>query len=484
MDLWSYPNTFYEKKVRGKGDGKELCDLLVVCGDDVIVFSDKSCGWPEHDDLNVSWARWYRRAIEKSVDQIRGAERWLRQFPDRIFIDRACSTPMPISLPPPDRARIHGIAIAIGAEEACRHFCNDDDGSLMIFGVLKGKDHIDSSATAYMPFAIGDVDPVGPFVHVFDELALDLVMREMDTISDFTRYLREREAFIRGERVLHAPNEAELLAIYLQNGDDGGHIFPSPSMLGAADDDYKITLAQGSYAAFIESAPYLAKKDADQASYVWDRLIGVFTENILAGTSVAIQGEAPSAVRAEPALRIMARENRVIRRALGAAFLGAMEAAERQARDRFARMIMPSEGMADPECGYVFLILAYPKSFELRDGYEQYRKARAAMLEAYCASFLYDHRNLKRMVGIAIDASSRVTERQGGSEDLVAYEIDTWTPQLEASVREQRAHFDVLDANRLQISRLSIDEYPLDGQPSRLNRKSRRAAARRARRRK
>lgn len=41
LNLWSYPNLFYDKKKNGKGDGKELCDMLVVCGDDVITFSDK-----------------------------------------------------------------------------------------------------------------------------------------------------------------------------------------------------------------------------------------------------------------------------------------------------------------------------------------------------------------------------------------------------------------------------------------------------------
>lgn len=28
LNLWSYPNLFYDKKKNGKGDGKELCDLL------------------------------------------------------------------------------------------------------------------------------------------------------------------------------------------------------------------------------------------------------------------------------------------------------------------------------------------------------------------------------------------------------------------------------------------------------------------------
>jgi hypothetical protein len=37
MEGHSYPNLFYDKKQGGVGDGKELCDLLVVCGDDIII---------------------------------------------------------------------------------------------------------------------------------------------------------------------------------------------------------------------------------------------------------------------------------------------------------------------------------------------------------------------------------------------------------------------------------------------------------------
>lgn len=452
LNLWSYPNTFIDKKGKNGGDGKELCDLLVVCGDDVIIFSDKSIGWPKHEDVNVSWARWYRRAVEKSVDQIRGAERWLRQFPERVFIDRLCTRPLPIALPPPDRARVHGVVIALGAQAACKQHCNDDDGSLMVLGPLKGKDHTNPQAKAYMPFAIGDVDPGGPFVHVFDEGALDLVLGEMDTISDFTCYLQEREKFIRGGRMVHSPSEAEMLALYLQHfGSHGDHVFPMPSAFGMPD-DYAIMLTQGSFGDFENGLEYKAKKEADKISYVWDRLIGLFTENILAGTSVAIAGEEPSAARAEPALRIMARENRTMRRALSGAFIDALESAEKAGQDRFARVVMSFAGMADPKCGYVFLILAYPTKFELKEGYEQYRRTRVSMLEAYCASVLYDNRHLKRMVGIGLDASSRITGRQGGSEDLMAIEIDVWTPELEKSVEERRAHFDVLDAKRLQMS--------------------------------
>ena len=81
LGLWSYPNSFIDKRNGELGTGKEFCDLLVVCGNDIIIFSDKSVTWPGSPDINLSWARWYRRAISKSVDQIRGAERWLREHP-------------------------------------------------------------------------------------------------------------------------------------------------------------------------------------------------------------------------------------------------------------------------------------------------------------------------------------------------------------------------------------------------------------------
>jgi hypothetical protein len=80
LNLWSYPNLFIDKKEGGTGVGKELCDLLVVCGDDIIIFSDKSIEWQKTVDFHVAWSRWYRRVVEKSVAQIRGAERWLVDF--------------------------------------------------------------------------------------------------------------------------------------------------------------------------------------------------------------------------------------------------------------------------------------------------------------------------------------------------------------------------------------------------------------------
>ena len=125
----------------------------------------------------------------------RGAERWIAQFPDRIFIDRQCTQKLPIALPPPERRKIHGIVVALGAGNASiQHFAGGI-GSLAIDPSIKGDAHWRDEKTP--PLTIGDVDPDGPFIHVLDDATLDILLGELDTITDFTSYLTKKEAFIR-----------------------------------------------------------------------------------------------------------------------------------------------------------------------------------------------------------------------------------------------------------------------------------------------
>ena len=104
LDLWSYPNVYRDIPMGGGHVmGKEVCDLLVVCGDHVLIFSDKAVAWPTRADTNTAWVRWYKHAIHKSAKQVRGAQRWIAQHPDRIFLDATCSRRLPLTLPPLDR---------------------------------------------------------------------------------------------------------------------------------------------------------------------------------------------------------------------------------------------------------------------------------------------------------------------------------------------------------------------------------------------
>jgi hypothetical protein len=90
LTLWSYPHVHRDQGISSDGVGKEVVDLLVVFDEHVILFSDKSCAFPNTGELQRDWSRWYRRAIKKSADQLWGSERWIRTHPDRLFTDNRC----------------------------------------------------------------------------------------------------------------------------------------------------------------------------------------------------------------------------------------------------------------------------------------------------------------------------------------------------------------------------------------------------------
>lgn len=140
LSLWSYPGVYRDEGMNNGGHGKEVCDLLVVFGNDILLFSDKDCAFPDSGNLDRDWSRWFRRAVQRSADQVWGAERWIRMYPERLFLDRACSRPFPVALPPMDRARFHRIVVAHDAARRCRELLGGS-GSLMLFPPLKGRAH-------------------------------------------------------------------------------------------------------------------------------------------------------------------------------------------------------------------------------------------------------------------------------------------------------------------------------------------------------
>ena len=448
LNLWAYPNVFIDKKRGGKGDGKELCDLLVVCGEHVLIFSDKSVAWPGGDNITLAWQRWARRAIAKSVAQIRGAERWIEQFPNRIYIDRQCTRKLPIALPPPERRKVHGIIVALGAGEACKEYFGGGIGSLMVNPSVVGDAHWEGDGV--LPFTVGDLDPTGSFVHVLDDATLDIVLGELDTITDFTAYLAKKERFIRSEQLISAGGEEDLVAYYMTHmNPQREHDFTRPdgSPLGA---DEHVTFEPGLYEDMLQNPQYRAKKQEDADSYVWDRLIQQFTDHMLAGTTVVPDGEPFDIGEMEQAIRHMALVPRYLRRIKGKAILDALEQGRKA--DRFTRAILPGPTEPNQETGFFFMTLARPK-FELNGGYEQYRAVRRNMLQAYAMAFLEKNRRLTRMVGIATEPPSA---GQGASEDLLVIEGIVWTEKLSADLEERKEAFNIMKAG-------NFTEYPVQG---------------------
>lgn len=269
LSLWSYPNIYRDQgKPKDVGSGKEICDLLVVFENHIIIFSDKHCDFQNNEDEDLNWKRWFNRAIKESAKQAWGAEKWIRNFQNRIFLDKNCTIPLPIDLPKKNEMKLHLVVVAHGVSEKISEKLGGS-GSLMINSDIKGiKDHTH-------PFMIGDLDPNKTFIHVLDDFFLETLMSTRDTISEFVKYLEKKEKLMRS-RIVFAAGEEELLAIYLKRVKDGEHDFDLPSDMDG------IALMEGYWENFKSHPQRLAQIKSDSISYVWDRLIEKFSKHALA----------------------------------------------------------------------------------------------------------------------------------------------------------------------------------------------------------
>ena len=129
-------------------------------------------------------------------------------FPDRLFLDPACNVLFPLDLSGINDRQFHLIVVAIGANDRCRNELGGS-GSLVLCPEIVGDQHFGSDC---QPFYVGEVNPDKGFVHVFDDVTLDVILGELDTITDIVRYLRCKEEFITAGKLGVAAGEENLLA--------------------------------------------------------------------------------------------------------------------------------------------------------------------------------------------------------------------------------------------------------------------------------
>lgn len=441
LSLWSYPNLYTnEGKPPDRGKGRELCDLLVVFGDDVLIFSDKHVAYKNTGNVVTDWSRWRRRAVTASIKQLYGAESWLLHFPGRVFLDAGCQVRFPIALPGAEKARIHRIAVTRGSFQACREFFGGKGiGSLMI---SNEPDRDDAQ-----PFLVGVGLPNKPFVHVLDEFTLDLLFQHLDTVADFVAYLRKKEQFLsKPGRLVMAAGEEQLLALYLRAlNEEGDHDIVLPDGIPADVDGIHIT--EGYWEEMSAHPQMLAKLEADRVSYVWDELIEQF---IRLGDFRHFAGEIDlNPTDRELALRQMAAEPRVRRRQLAVAL---REVLERSGpRRSYARVVASDQS---PDMIYVLIAEAKPEE----ESYDAYRRYRIARLAAYCEVATLQFPQARKIVGFATD--SHDPARRGRSEDLVTLDATNRTPEQIAEAKKLQQELGILLPENVQIEKYHTAEFP------------------------
>jgi len=437
LSLWSYSGIHRDQGKSGaKGIGKELCDLLVVFGKHVLVFSDKYCNFQTDKPLPLAWSRWFRSAIADSARQAQGAARWILEHPERLYLDSECTRRFPLEIPRKE-LKVHLIVVGQGiSQHVASHF--GDSGSLMIRSYLRGVDaHTD-------PFVVGDLDPTRPFVHVLDDESLTTLMESRDTVSDFVEYLVKREALLRGPVNISSTGEEELLAIYLTKmNTHGEHDFVFSSGEGEAPS--AIFLDQGHWRAFQESALRKRQREEDRISYLWDSAIESFAKHAMVGTQhfVTPGGFSDS----ERILRFMAAEPRFKRRQFAADLERMLTTTPGD--HRRVRVIIPE----DPGLPYyVFLLLPAPTE---EGGYEEYRVMRREHLAACCIVTRLWNPKAHHIVGIATETGPPGIPR---SEDLCYVDGSHWTSEAEDEARRLQQEFEIL--LNPTVDQELVQEYP------------------------
>lgn len=429
------------------GGGQEIADLMAVFENHVVLFSDKAIEWQNDKPLDLAWTRWYRRAVEGSIIQLNGAERWLDQHPDRIFIDKLCTQRLPVPLPSKGNRIVHLVAVVSGAKAAaCKYFA-DARGTLMIHPALKGPAHVNTKRANFRPFIVGDVNPNGNFIHVFDSVGLKVVMKELDTVADFTAYLVARSKFLRSGQVGIIAGEEHLLAAYMMNGfKDGRPAFISEKLRKKARRSL-VVIPGGEYETYTSSNLHAEINELKKQSILWDKVIELVVEDVLKGTSIFILDCQPTVQLSEQALRVMASERRMDRVLLAQALGGAMERCLDEKMARFVRRANITRRMPSRKIGYVFLILPQDPA---AGSYGEYREYRSRMLATYCSSVFRENPKLDMVVGLALDIFCRDGEIRTRSEDVLAMAPPEWTPQMLADFESDRAVFELKEPRELE----------------------------------
>lgn len=315
-----------------------------------------------HPDIEVNWKRWIREAIDESVKQIHGAQRWINRNNMKYVITEDGKQGLPY--PEPSSRKFHRVAVALGSY---------------------GK-----APRTYGGFGKG-------FIHTFDEISLDILMKELDTITDFLKYLDRKETFCLCHAAdLNMSREEDLLAFYIKNG----RSFP------IIPEGTEIILTEDLWEEVCESPEYKAKKEADKISYAWDVIIEDISKYVLDDSLTY-----GSSLEGEQILRIMAREDRFSRRVLAKANIEFMELAN-QGEVRARHVPSPS--------GVNYVFLATPKHMN--------RVERIQELKDRCHVIMGLTNKTNLVVGIATESEIG----QGRSWDLALSFPKNWTPEDQA----------------------------------------------------
>lgn len=353
--------------------GRELCDLLVVFDETAIIWQIKDLKLDKQGKYKIS-------EVEKNLRQLAGAHRQLFDL----------KTPIELKNPRQGKELFNTKSIK----------------EVYLISVLLGKgEEIFSFIENIKDYTI----------HVFTKDFTQIILNELDTISDFTNYLRAKEVIAGNDKeFMIIGGEEELLALYLMNN-------RSFEKLNEAD---YIVLEQGSWEHLQNREEYKTKKKQDEISYLWDSIINRAHEG---------------ASEYEKVARVLARPDRFKRRYLSKVFFEARLKAHNDRKHGLFRRVLLADNIT-----YCFLFADTPEP----------REKRMAMLSAICWIARGTYHENKMVLGIATEMKIRPT----CSYDFCLMDIPEWTEECQKDMKKLQQETGIL-TNPI-VSHTHEEEYP------------------------
>ena len=429
LRLWSYPNPY-------KNDRKELCDLIAVFDEHVFIFFDRESRKFDNasKDISVTWKRWKTEVIDKQIKTLKGAERYIRTGKP-IFIDSKCETRLPIVVP--ENARIHKFVVAHGEDETLKKFSGKDySGSLAIsYG-----EHAKPSAERPFCVELEKEDPV----HILDSSNVKTVLRELDTISDFAEFINDKEKTISTCESLLCFGEHELLAHYFLNYDESRNKY----RINPGNPNSSIMVADGLWEYFAKSESYKRRKEANEISYFWDKLIQQVCQDMLDGALLNdIDLE-----RGQRLICEMAKEPRFARRLLSEEIRKEVRGFPETDHAVLPKVKFISSLQKDK--GYVFLQLKCPQTGDFE---KRYRPLRQEMLKVACGVIRNRVANLNTVIGIGQYASKF---SNGNSLDFILLDCSEWTEEKQKFYEAENESFGFFKNENMQKTIRHAGDFP------------------------
>jgi len=372
LEDWCYPSPRLPDK-------KEICDLLVVFDRVAIIWQVKNLTLRKD-------GRYHPAEVEKNLRQLEGARRTLFDLSK------------PITLANPRR----------GPEL----FDPSKIQEVFLISLLAGE-----GEEIFSPLVEAKNRPV----HVFTSTFADIVLNELDTISDFVAYLRAKEALLGAlPKLVVEGGEQELLALYLFN-ERGFDNFQGLTMA---------VVEEGHWEKLKQRSEYIAKQRANEPSYLWDLMINRAHES--------------GNPRYELIAREMARLTRFERRYLAKGFLEGHRLANDDLANNVFRRTVPFNGRT-----YCFLYAGTPPKPEEREG-----DFRRLNLQLQCVTARVKFPDEKLVIGIATE--KRIADHS--SFDFCLLDNPAPTPEeIEEVAALQR---DTGIFSNITLTRLHEVEYP------------------------